>query len=64
MTPQTLSGWIKSGEIPPRHMIKFNMEILSKDNSKDIIEDYLDHSDSSATLSFKFSKSKTTQLIK
>jgi uncharacterized protein involved in exopolysaccharide biosynthesis len=29
VTPQTLSGWIKSGEIPPKHMIKYNNEILA-----------------------------------
>ena len=27
-TPQTLSGWIKSGEIPPKHLLKFNSEVL------------------------------------
>ena len=29
VTPQTLSGWIKTGEIPPKHLIKFNKEIAS-----------------------------------
>ena len=28
VTPQTLSGWIKSGEIPPKHLLKFNSEVL------------------------------------
>ena len=23
VTPQTLSGWIKAGEIPPKHMMKY-----------------------------------------
>ena len=32
VTPQTLSGWIKSGEIPPKHLIKFQSEIQSKKN--------------------------------
>ena len=27
VTPQTLSGWIKSGEIPPKHLMKFNKDI-------------------------------------
>lgn len=30
VTPQTLSGWIKAGEIPPKHLIKFSNEILEK----------------------------------
>ena len=30
VTPQTLSGWIKSGEIPPKHLIKFTSEISNK----------------------------------
>ena len=29
VTPQTLSGWIKSGEIPPKHLLKFNSEVLA-----------------------------------
>ena len=29
VTPQTLSGWIKTGEIPPKHLIKFNIIIKS-----------------------------------
>ena len=28
VTPQTLSGWIKSGEIPPKHLIKYKTEVL------------------------------------
>ena len=28
VTPQTLSGWIKSGEIPPKHLIKYTSEVL------------------------------------
>ena len=32
VTPQTLSGWIKNGEIPPKHLIKFKEEILTKKN--------------------------------
>lgn len=33
VTPQTLSGWIKTGEIPPKHLIKYTAEVL---NSKEI----------------------------
>ena len=29
VTPQTLSGWIKSGEIPPKHMMKYTSEVLN-----------------------------------
>ena len=29
VTPQTLSGWIKAGEIPPKHMMKYTKEILN-----------------------------------
>ena len=29
VTPQTLSGWIKAGEIPPKHMMKYTTEILN-----------------------------------
>jgi uncharacterized protein involved in exopolysaccharide biosynthesis len=29
VTPQTLSGWIKSGEIPPKHLMKYSTEVLN-----------------------------------
>ena len=29
VTPQTLSGWIKTGEIPPKHMMKYTTEVLN-----------------------------------
>ena len=29
VTPQTLSGWIKAGEIPPKHMMKYTIEVLN-----------------------------------
>ena len=29
VTPQTLSGWIKAGEIPPKHMMKYTKEVLN-----------------------------------
>ena len=34
VTPQTLSGWIKTGEIPPKHLMKYNNEVLGNNNSK------------------------------
>ena len=34
VTPQTLSGWIKSGEIPPKHLLKYSLEI---NGTKEII---------------------------
>ena len=36
VTPQTLSGWIKSGEIPPKHLMKYNTEILGSDKKEKI----------------------------
>ena len=32
VTPQTLSGWLKSGEIPPKHLIKYTSEIANNEN--------------------------------
>ena len=40
VTPQTLSGWIKSGEIPPKHLIKFQTEIESKNIESKIEKEY------------------------
>ena len=34
VTPQTLSGWIKSGEIPPKHLIKYTTEVLGSDETQ------------------------------
>ena len=46
VTPQTLSGWIKNGEIPPKHLIKFKEEILTKKNKniETINNEYLNDS--------------------
>ena len=46
VTPQTLSGWIKNGEIPPKHLIKFKEEILTKKNKniEKINNEYLNDS--------------------
>lgn len=30
VTPQTLSGWIKNGEIPAKHLMKYSIEIQKK----------------------------------
>jgi uncharacterized protein involved in exopolysaccharide biosynthesis len=38
VSPQTLSGWIKSGEIPPKHLIKYNQEVLVSQNNKNFID--------------------------
>jgi capsule polysaccharide export protein KpsE/RkpR len=46
VTPQTLSGWIKSGEIPPKHLIKYNTEI-SNAQHKDKIDPTLNTNTSS-----------------
>ncbi|MBH10719.1 MAG: hypothetical protein CMG74_10300 [Candidatus Marinimicrobia bacterium] len=32
VTPQTLSGWIKAGEIPPKHLMKYTTEVLNAKN--------------------------------
>ena len=32
VTPQTLSGWIKSGEIPPKHLIKYNSLVMNNES--------------------------------
>ncbi|MDP6401066.1 MAG: GNVR domain-containing protein [Candidatus Marinimicrobia bacterium] len=32
VTPQTLSGWIKSGKIPPRHLMKYTQEVLNAES--------------------------------
>ena len=29
VTPQTLSGWIKAGEIPPKHLLRYTNDILA-----------------------------------
>ena len=34
VTPQTLSGWIKAGEIPPKHMMKYTSEVLNTRTEK------------------------------
>jgi len=36
VTPQTLSGWIKSGEIPPKHLIKYKTEVLDAQDNKNV----------------------------
>ena len=48
VTPQTLSGWIKSGEIPLKHLIKYSSEVLNSNyeniqstNHEDIKLDFI-----------------------
>jgi len=38
VTPQTLSGWIKVGEIPAKHLMKYNEEVLEINVKEKIIE--------------------------
>ena len=38
VTPQTLSGWIKTGEIPPKHLIKYKSEVLDPQNKRKRIQ--------------------------
>ena len=56
VTPQTLSGWIKTGVIPPKHLIKFKSEISNKDNSYKIDVN-------NQTEERKFSWNKTKSLL-
>ena len=37
VTPQTLSGWIKTGEIPLKHLMKYNDEVLNKEKKENIV---------------------------
>ena len=32
VTPQTLSGWIKTNTIPPKHYMKYEQEIIGSTN--------------------------------
>ena len=36
VTPQTLSGWIKTGEIPPKHLMKYTAEVLGNQEKEKI----------------------------
>ena len=36
VTPQTLSGWIKTGEIPPKHLMKYTTEVLGSKKTDEI----------------------------
>ena len=42
--PQTLSGWIKTGEIPAKHLMKYNEEVLSQQNQENIESFPISHS--------------------
>ncbi len=52
VTPQTLSGWIKSGEIPLKHLIKYSSEVL---NSNSENNHFTNHED----IKFDFIRSKS-----
>jgi len=38
VTPQTLSGWIKIGEIPPKHLIKYTEEVLESEKRENFVQ--------------------------
>lgn len=38
VTPQTLSGWIKSGKIPPKHLMKYTADVLENRKGVDIVQ--------------------------
>ncbi len=50
VTPQTLSGWIRAGEIPPKHLLKYTNDILSNQNLETVEATY--------TSSNKFNKNE------
>ena len=62
VTPQTLSGWIKSGEIPPKHLMKYNNEVLVSNNLKNIKDSTIDDV-GSISPNKKFSWNKKKQII-
>ena len=62
VTPQTLSGWIKSGEIPPKHLMKYNNEVLVSNNLKNIKDSTIDDV-GSISRNKKFSWNKKKQII-
>ncbi len=48
VTPQTLSGWIKTGEIPAKHLMKYNDEILGFSKKEVITSDFTGHPENQA----------------
>ena len=70
VTPQTLSGWIKTGEIPPKHLMKYTAEVLGNQEKEKIGPKTLDLSSSfKATQNVlittqKFSWIETKKLLK
>jgi capsule polysaccharide export protein KpsE/RkpR len=71
VTPQTLSGWIKTGEIPPKHLIKYTVEVLGAQRDQqgelgttnDVVKDGNDTTQKFES-SGKFSWIQTKQLLK
>ena len=71
VTPQTLSGWIKTGEIPPKHLIKYTVEVLGAQRDQqgelgtndDVVKDGNDAIQKFES-SRKFSWIQTKQLLK
>tara|TARA_B100001248_G_C27395448_1_gene465232 strand:- start:219 stop:1403 length:1185 start_codon:yes stop_codon:yes gene_type:complete len=63
VTPQTLSGWIKSGEIPSKHLIKFNNEILPL-TQKSILNNNYKNYDKESLVDYRFSYDKLKKIIK
>ena len=69
VTPQTLSGWIKSGEIPPKHLIKYKEEVLESQKKNKMASSSLDEKSKESIIndfekSNKFSWYKTKLVIK
>jgi capsule polysaccharide export protein KpsE/RkpR len=70
VTPQTLSGWIKTGEIPPKHLMKYTAEVLGNKNQDKVASLSPDLSSSNKETSIdvattqKFSGIQTKKLLK
>ncbi|SVB74289.1 uncharacterized protein METZ01_LOCUS227143, partial [marine metagenome] len=71
VTPQTLSGWIKAGEIPPKHMMKYTEEVLNVQAEKSpsfskqqiLNADPIAQADSSINTTQKFSWIRTKLIL-
>jgi len=70
VTPQTLSGWIKHGEIPPKHLIKYKSEVQKIETKKnepinlsntDRVQ--LNYEDKNSLTSKKYSWNRTKKIL-
>ncbi len=65
VTPQTLSGWIKSGEIPPKHLMKYTSEVLGSQkqvknkSSNSFTQQFEDRNEINSYQKFSWYRTKT-----